>query len=174
MESIYLYMGLIGSVFFTIKLALILFGHDADVNDLDAMDPDNLDFKFLSIQTLSIFIASVGWMGLLLHRHFNLDIYASFSISFIFGILCAYIQVWTFTKVKGLAQINKLDLNNAIGKVGIVYLDIPENGVGEIQISFQGSMKNCKAVSETSESISAFVQIEVTSVRNNLLVIKKV
>ena len=156
LETIYFYMALVGTIFFVIKFALSLFGHDGDLSELDAMDPDNLDFKFLSLQTLSIFSASLGWMGLL-----------------VFGFVCAFFEIWIFTKVKGLSQINTLDLANAIGKVGKVYLTIPAYGEGEIQVSFQGSMKNLKAVSSSGEKIPAFTEIKVSSVRDGILVVER-
>jgi len=172
-ETIYFYLALAGTIFFIIKFALSLFGHDSDFGALDEMDPDNLDFKFLSLQTLSIFSASLGWMGLLLYRHTELGVYISFALAFVFGISTAFFEVWIFTKVKGLAQINELDLTGAIGKVGKVYLTIPENGEGEIQVGFHGSMKNLKAISESGEKIAAFTEVKVSSVKNGILVVEK-
>lgn len=173
LETIYFYMALIGTIFFTIKFALSLFGHDADLSGIDALDPEDLDFKFLSLQTLSIFSASLGWMGLLLYKQTDLGVYVSFALSLIFGFGCAFFEIWIFTKVKGLSQVNTLDLANAIGKVGKVYLTIPEEGEGEIQVSFQGSMKNLKAVSLYGEKIPAFTEIKVSSVRDGILVVER-
>lgn len=171
-ETIYFYMAVVGTSLFLLKFGLSLFGH-GDVHDFDAMDPDNLDFKFLSLQTISVFIASLGWMGLLLFKHTGYGIYISFAAALLFGIACATFDVWLLTKVKGLDQVSKVDLSNAIGKSGIVYLTIPENGVGEIQVSFQGSMKNLKAISETGEKIDSFTEIKVSSVRDGILVVEK-
>jgi len=173
LETIYFYMALVGTIFFAIKFALSLFGHDGDLSDLDAMDPDNLDFKFLSLQTLSIFSAGLGWMGLLLYKRTEFGVYISFALALLFGFACAFFEIWIFTKVKGLSQINKLDLANAIGKVGKVYLTIPEYGEGEIQVSFQGSMKNLKAISQSGEKIPAFTEIKVSSVRDGILVVER-
>ena len=86
--------------------------------------------------------------------------------------MSAAFEIWIFTKVKGLAQVNELNLSNAIGKIGKVYLTIPENSVGEIQVSFQGSMKNIKAVSLSGEKIPAFTEIKVSSVRDGILVVE--
>ena len=44
--------------------------------------------------------------------------------------------------------------------------------VGEIQVSFQGSMKNIKAVSLSGEKIPAFTEIKVSSVRDGILVVE--
>ncbi|MBP9888584.1 MAG: NfeD family protein [Leptospiraceae bacterium] len=173
LETIYFYMALVGTIFFVIKFALSLFGHDGDLSELDAMDPDNLDFKFLSLQTLSIFSASLGWMGLLLFKQTQFGVYISFALALVFGFVCAFFEIWIFTKVKGLSQINTLDLANAIGKVGKVYLTIPAYGEGEIQVSFQGSMKNLKAVSSSGEKIPAFTEIKVSSVRDGILVVER-
>ncbi len=171
-ETIYFYMAVAGTIFFFIKFSLSLFGHDSDIHDVDAFDPDNLDFKFLSLQTISIFSAAFGWMGLFLFKHTDLGIYISFALSSVFGIASAAFEIWIFTKVRGLAQINELKLENAIGKVGKVYMTIPENGVGEIQVSFQGSMKNIQAVSLNGEKIPAFTEIKVSSLRDGILVVE--
>jgi membrane protein implicated in regulation of membrane protease activity len=111
-------------------------------------------------------------MGLFIFKNTGLGVNISFALAFIFGILSATFEIWIFTKVKGLAQINELNLNNAIGKIGKVYLTIPENGVGEIQVSFQGSMKNMKAISDSNEKIPAFTEIKVSSVRDGILVVE--
>ncbi|MBP9162504.1 MAG: NfeD family protein, partial [Leptospiraceae bacterium] len=172
LETIYFYMAVSGTIFFFIKFALSFFGHDSDLHDVDAFDPDNLDFKFLSLQTISIFSAGFGWMGLFIFKNTGLGVNTSFALAFVFGILSAAFEIWIFTKVKGLAQINELNLSNAIGKIGKVYLTIPENSVGEIQVSFQGSMKNIKAVSLSGEKIPAFTEIKVSSVRDGILVVE--
>ncbi|MBP7283670.1 MAG: hypothetical protein KBA66_18935 [Leptospiraceae bacterium] len=173
LESIYFFMAVIGTILFVLKLALSIFGGDSDSIDLDALDPDNTDFKFLSLQTISIFSAAMGWMGLYLYKHTSLGVYISLTLALIFGVVCSGFEIWLFTKVKGLGQINRLDLTNAIGKVGKVYLTIPEFGVGEIQVSFQGSMKNIKAVSSSGEKIPAFEEIKVSSVRDGILVVER-
>ena len=49
LESIYFFMAVIGTILFVLKLALSIFGGDSDSIDLDALDPDNTDFKFLSL-----------------------------------------------------------------------------------------------------------------------------
>ena len=172
LETIYFYMAISGTIFFFIKFALSLFGHDGDLHGADAFDPDNLDFKFLSLQTISIFSAAFGWMGLFIFKQTGLGVNISFALAFVFGFVSAGFEIWIFTKVKGLAQINELNLNNAIGKIGKVYLTIPENSVGEIQVSFQGSMKNIKAMSLTGEKIPAFTEIKVSSVRDGILVVE--
>ncbi|MBK8396007.1 MAG: hypothetical protein IPL26_12325 [Leptospiraceae bacterium] len=172
-ESIYFYTAAIGTFLFVLKLLLSFFGSDTDSIDMDALDPDNLDFKFLSLQTISIFAAAFGWMGMYLQKNTSLAVYLSLTIATVFGLSCSVFEIWLFAKVKGLSQINKLDLANAIGKVGKVYMTIPEYGVGEIQVSFQGSMKNLKAISKSGEKISAFEEIKVSSVKDGILVVER-
>lgn len=167
-------MGILGTAFFLIRFAFSFFGADAGIDsDIGEIDPDNMDFKFLSLQTISIFSLSAGWMGVFLTKRTDFSKVEGALVSLVFGLFCGFVEVWIFTKVKGLAQINVLNYKDAVGKIGKVYLKIPENGVGEIQIAFGGSLKNVKARSIDGEEIESFKDVEVLRNEENILVVRK-
>ena len=67
-----------------------------------------------------------------------------------------------------------LNLNNAIGKVGSVYLPIPakRDGFGKVQIKVQG-LQTLDAMTDYEEKIKTGSVVEVIEILNNgILVVK--
>lgn len=157
------------SVLYVAKLALS-FIVDADA----AMDIPDHDFQFFSLQTILLFLLSYSWMSIFLIQGTKMnELYSSF-FGLIFGIMMSAFEIFLFTQVRKMHEVHITDVNKAIGEIGTVYLTIPEGGVGEVQVSFEGSLKNMKAVSQDGKSISAFHQIKVVSIQDSdiLVVIK--
>ena len=119
-----------------------------------------LSFKFLSLQGLTAFFMMFGLVGLAIHRA---GVWAVFSIGG--GILAGMFTIWVigiiFTLMSGLQSEGNINLKNAIGKQGTVYLTIPENGSGQVQVVVQGSLKVLDAVSENNQKILSKEKIKV-------------
>ena len=65
------------------------------------------------------------------------------------------------------------DINNAIGSEGTVYLTIPADGSGQVQVSYQGKMHIDDAYHEAGTELKTGEKIEVVSVRGgNTLVVR--
>ncbi len=143
-------------------------GFDADIDfdgDIDHPSTD-VSFKFLSLQGLTAFFMIFGLVGLALHRA---DLWPIISIAG--GSLMGTLTVWliglVFTAMMGLQREGTINIKNAIGQQGSVYLNIPATGSGQVQVVVQGSLKIFDAVSEGKNKIPTGSKIKVVGVVDN-------
>mgnify|MGYP003751094291 FL=1 len=105
-----------------------------------AFDSDHgIGFQFLSIKNLVGFFAIFGWTGIaLLSGGKGLGI--TIIISVLAGLAMMVIMATIVYYLGKLSEHNVLNLNNAKGKIGTVYLKIPaeRKGMGKVQIIVQG------------------------------------
>jgi len=64
------------------------------------------------------------------------------------GLLAVWLISWVFTLFGRLQHSGTMDLRNAIGKNGRVYLTIPKGGTGKVEVEVQGGLNVLDAVSE--------------------------
>ena len=75
-----------------------------------------------------------------------------------------------------LAESGTLNMKNAVGKLGEVYLVVPGNrgGMGKVQLNVQGSLRTLDAITDDTENISTSSIIEVLEVIDDqILLVKK-
>ncbi|MCB1191336.1 MAG: NfeD family protein [Leptospiraceae bacterium] len=169
--KVFWFMAISGTIAYLIKLVIGFIGGEFSIDDIEL---DNEDFQYFSFQTLFMLVMSIGWMGIFTIEYLTWDLLRGISISVAFGIFVACIEVYIFYKLRSLHEIHVGNTQNAIGKIGKVYLTIPENGTGEVQVSFEGSLKNMKAISENGENIKSFTDVKVIGVKDNTLIVSKV
>ena len=121
-------------------------GDLGDGGDIDHASTD-FSFKFLSLQGLTAFFMMFGLVGLALLR-------ANFwaLVSIVGGMIAGLFTVWVigliFTAMRQLQSSGTIQIKNAIGQQGSVYLNIPASGSGQVQVAVQGSLKIFDAVSD--------------------------
>ena len=76
------------------------------------------------------------------------------------------------TLFKEMETSGTADINNAIGETGEVYMRIPDNGKGQVQVPLQGTLKTLDAMSANNEKIDTGTLIVVTKVLAGVLVVK--
>ena len=155
---------LVGGLLFLMWFLLLMIGGAASdlfdgMFDIQIGDTD-LSFKALTFQGLSSFLMMFGLIGLMFSE---MEVHMALAI---FGGLCAgTFSMWTVSKLmntfKELEQDQTMDLDNANGATGTVYLRIPAKGEGQIQITFQGAMRTMDAISADSVEIPTGSLIQV-------------
>lgn len=148
---------LVGTLFFVLRLVLMLVGvgvdHDTgDVltdggllgggHDADAPvgyphdhhgDPASL-FKFLTIQSALLFAMGFGWTAFGFLRGTK----AGFGPSALLGVVGGVAMVAVFTKLlqatRRLEQSGTFDIGGTVGAEGQVYVTVPEQGRGRGQV----------------------------------------
>jgi membrane protein implicated in regulation of membrane protease activity len=113
-------------------------------------------------------------MGVFLKMNTAMETAFLFLISFGFAVVPTAFEIWLFAKLKGLEEISEKNPAEAIGKIGKVYLTIPENGIGEIEIAFGGGLRIWKAKSLNGNRIESFSQIKVEQFDGSILIVSKV
>ncbi len=176
---IYFIMALVGTLFYVLKIALMLMGGDADSDfdsDLDSHPDGTSSFTLLSIQSILAFIMAAGWIGLACRREWEFGEYTSILIASVFGFLMMLLNSYFSLKIKSLNDENKFDLEDTVGKEGIVYARIPAKGKGQgqVEIVVQGSKKIIPAKSASKE-IDSFKEVKIVEVKNNsVLIVEKI
>tara|TARA_B100000902_G_C27002473_1_gene760563 strand:- start:54 stop:650 length:597 start_codon:yes stop_codon:yes gene_type:complete len=155
---------LVGGLLFLLWFVLMMVGGAASdlfdgLFDIQIGDTD-LSFKALTFQGLSAFLMMFGLIGLMIS-----EMDAPQALSILGGLGAGGVSMWTVSKLfdtfKELEQSGTMDLENANGATGTVYLRIPASGQGQIQITFQGAMRTMDAISIDGVEIPTGALIQV-------------
>ena len=184
-EVIYWASTIIGGTLFILRLGMMLIGGDlgSDGGDIPG-DTGNVDvsvehadadisFKLLSVQGLTSFFMMFGLVGLALLKA-NLHV----LITILGGAIAGFITVGAtgliFSQMKRLQTEGTIMIQNTVGSEGTVYLTIPKNGTGQVQVIVQGSLKIFDAVSSTKNQIATGEKVRVSGVASgNTLIVEK-
>ena len=154
-------------------------GTDAHVDTHMHADTDTdhgayASFRFLSLQSLTAFIMIFGLSGLALF-HSDLPVVVTFIGSLFFGFAAAWALIWMLNQLMTLQSDGTLNIENAVGEKGSVYLTIPAKSSGQVQITIQGALKIYDAIAADGKKIPTGEKIRVTGVENNrTLIVEKV
>lgn len=188
-EIIYWASTIIGGTLFILRAAMMLLGGslsdvtdaglDLDLNgDFDAdVSGDHTDadvsFKLISIQGLTSFFMMFGLVGLALLKA-NVPVLLTVFGGMIAGLITVAITGLVFSQMKRLQTEGTIDIQTTIGTEGSVYLTIPKNGTGQVQLIAQGSLKIFDAVSNNKTVIATGEKIHVLGVTSgNTLIVEK-
>lgn len=186
LEKIFMVCALVGGILFLFRLVLQFMGHSdgdvphdiggIDVHDIHTGDTGtDISFKLLTFQGVTSFLMMFGLVGLTLSRQGKAGIIIS-----TFGALAAgFGTVWAVSKLFKIMlrfeASGNIDNNAAIGQEGSVYLHIPPNGTGKIQLRIQGHLREYDAVTDDEEELKTGDNIKVIRVINgNVMVVSKI
>jgi len=184
LEKFYLFAAIAGGVVFIIRFGLALIGmdHDADFDvatgvdgdiDLDHGDSD-ASFQVLSVQSISAFVLMFGMVGLTFTQIFpGVMEFMSILPAAVAGVITVWIIVKLMSLLYGLQSSGTMDVKNAIGAEGTVYLNIPEGGCGKVQVSFQNRLVEFDAVSQDGSELKTGTHIRVVFMKGDNLVVEK-
>ncbi|MFT4601339.1 MAG: hypothetical protein ACI857_001519 [Arenicella sp.] len=177
-EHVYWIIALVASiVFVVIFIGTIVGGADADMEGVDTdMDADGgIGFQFISIKNVTGFFTIFAWTGIGSIRNGNT---ATFTIlmSIAAGLVMMFIMAWLFSFIAKQAESGTLQIKNAVGQIGEVYITIGANrsSIGKIQIKVQGSLRELEALSDEEEDLKQGNVVKVLEViSGELLLIEK-
>lgn len=185
-EIIYWASTIIGGTLFILRLIMLFIGAGAGEHDIDtAFDSGDHDlsgdhgdadvnFKLLSLQGLTSFFMMFGLVGLALLKA-GLPVFLTVVGGVLAGLATVAIVALIFTQMKRLQADGTLNIQNTIGKDGDVYLNIPANGSGQVQVIVQGSLKIFDAISGRKSPIATGEKVRVVGVQGgNTLIVEKI
>jgi hypothetical protein len=174
--QVYKYCAIVGGVLVGLQLVLQLlgFGGDADV-DADHGDlhgeagtegHGNLFFGVLSFKALSAFAGVFGLVGLIAWD--SLGQAARIGTAAGAGVASMFVVAWT---MRGLARLNAsgtVNVRNAVGANGTVYLRIPGRGEGrgKVTLEIQGRSMELPAVTD-GDTLETGMQVTVEAVEGD-------
>jgi hypothetical protein len=138
----------------------------------DHVDAD-ISFKLMSVQGLTSFFMMFGLVGLALLKA-GLPVLLTVLGGMLAGLVTVAITGLIFTQMKRLQTEGTINIQNTIGTEGSVYLTVPKNGTGQVQIIVQGSLKIFDAVSKNKSVIATGEKVHVVGVAaGNTLIVEK-
>jgi len=180
-ELIYWVSTIVGGTLFLLRVGLMLIGGGISDDGLDAALDDaggyhdaDVSFKLLSLQGLTSFFMMFGLVGLALLKA---DLYV--LITLVGGIAAGLVSValtgLLFTQMKRLQTDGTINIQSTVGSEGSVYLNIPKEGNGQVQIIAQGSLKIFDAMSKSKTAIATGEKVRVVGVATgNTLIVEKI
>lgn len=178
-EKIYWCIAIPFSVLFLIQIILTFFGGDIDDIEADG-DSDvsiehdtGIEFQFITLKNLVAFFTIFGWAGVACLDS-GLGIGKTLIISFLSGFVMMTIMASIVYFMGKLTDSGTLNLNNAVGRTGSVYLTIPakRNGLGKVQIKVQG-LQTLDAMTDNEEDIKTGAVVDVIKILNNEILVVK-
>jgi len=192
--TVYLLMGAVGSTLLIVQFALTLLGfghHDFDTGSADFDHPGEIPldhagdahdathghgadhgessmfFRMLSFRALVAAAAFFGWSGLAATEG-GLSEMRAFSVAFGAGLLAMYLVAWLMHALTRLHAEGNVEIAQAIGASGTVYLSIPANreGFGKVHVNVQQRTMEYSAVTR-DDTLPTGMPIVVVGVIDN-------
>jgi hypothetical protein len=167
-EKIYLWMSIIGGGFLLLQVILQVIGLDSHADGMDGdvhvdvdVDHDvgdghhhgNAFFGILSFKALVSFVAIFGLTGLTLLDKTDLGQPLRILYSGLAGFAAMLIVAWLMRMLHSLSSSGTVQLQNAVGREGAVYLRIPgqNEGRGKVTFELQGRTVELAAMTDGEE-----------------------
>ena len=174
---------LAASLIFIIQSVLTFLGADADSDfdadidtSMDGSDLSNIDggSNLYTFRNFVNFILGFGWSAILLQESIPFTPLL-IVVSVLIGIALVAAVMYLFKWLASMQQSGNINLQkSAAGCEGKVYLTIPasRSGVGKVQITIAGAVREYDAVTESDEPLKTGLQIRVVDAldANTLLV----
>ncbi len=117
-------------------------------------------FQLLSLRSVIAFGMLFGWAGAL-YLDLGLSIEESVLRGLVWGGAGMVLVAYFFYKVQQLSESHNRNLSSCIGNEGEVYLDIPENGAGQIRVMESGAVNYISARSKDGQPIQNKTPVRV-------------
>jgi hypothetical protein len=187
LEKIYLMCAVFGGAFFVLRTILMLsgIGHedagmdmdaDADAGDFDhdshhLEDVDHGDhgdhdagLRLLTLQGLTAFIMMFGATGFAFSRGSFLGNVMTFIVGAAAGLFAMWLVAKGFALMRSMQSIGTMRFSDAIGEEGSVYLTIPAEGIGKIQVMISGRLMVVDAVSQDNVELKTGARVCVSEI----------
>jgi len=183
LEQAFAIAAVLGSAVFVIQLVMMLLGtdHGADAHapgmeashDVAHADSD-IAFQILSVQSVTAFVMVFGFAGFAMSRGSGFGALPSLGVAIVAGLAAMWLVAKTFAVFRKMQSSGTLDLGNAVGQTGRVYLGIKPDVPGKIEVAVQGRLQIFDATSETGEPLPTDTRVVVVRVESqNVMVVKR-
>ncbi len=183
-DTIYAYIAVGASGFFILQSIFTFIGigdnfeidtdFDAEVDmDINISDGLNMTFHLFTIRGIISFFMVFGWTGVILSN--ELGNVAVFFISLGTGTVMLFLIALVYHFFDKISQEGNIDIKDAIGKQGSVYIPIPHRneGIGKVQIIVGESLKTLDAIAK-DQPIKTGSQVKVVGIINEMLEVEEI
>lgn len=169
LESVYWAVAIPASGILVILMILTFLGGEVDADvadaDLEVEGDAGIGFQFFSLKNLVGFFTVFGWVGLAMIDG-GYSTLATLAVSSLCGLVMMTIMAAIFFLLMRLAESGTLNMKNAIGKHGEIYLIVPgkRGGMGKVQITIQGGLRELSAMTDDEHDLPTNSIITVTEI----------
>lgn len=140
-----------------------VFGENFNPGDHDISGLEGL--RILSVRGIIAFFVVFGWMGVALSGaglKLAVNLLISFAAGFITMVLIALLMKW----VMKLQSNGTMDIRNALGCAGRIYLTVPEmrRGQGKVNVTVQGQLREFECVTDMDNPIPTGAEVTVIGI----------
>ena len=166
----------LGTVFFVLRLVLMLIGHgDAHGDVPHDVHPDPGEaFKVFSLQAFAAFFMGFGWAGIAAMRGAGLGIPPSLVIGAGGGAGLVWLLAALLRAVWSMQSSGNIDISEAIGLSGQAYVNIPSSrsGRGQVRVVIEDRQRLFNAVTDgPTIPTGTLVQVVGTNPDNTITVL---
>jgi len=179
LQKIYAYIAIPASAVMMIQTILLFLGiGDGSDPDIDGIDDISFGDDGLSLFTIRGIVAMLcvgGWSGIVMIE-MGVPYTVTVLLSFLFGAAALFGMAMLIKLILKLQSSGNIDYQNAVGKVGHVYIPIPPNmtGTGKINVTFQDKYTELSAMSDEDEPLKTGEAIRVISANDDgILIVKR-
>lgn len=190
LELLFASCAVFGTVLLAIRLLLLFIGgfddgHTADTGDMDGgmdagdmdhtgdMHDSDLSFKLLSLQGITAFFMMFGLVGWAVIRQGQYPPLVPIASGTAAGLVTVWIMKKIFQIAGSLQSSGTLDLKNAVGREGTVYLTIRPGQSGKVQVDVQERVTILEAVTGENREIKTGEPVRVIGLTAGKLVVEK-
>ena len=149
-------------------------GMDVDVSADTATDGDSGPFQLFTFRNFINFLLGFGWSIISFEKAIE-NQFVLILVSAVIGVLLVMAVMAIFRFMSRMEQSGTINMANAVGCKGNVYLKIPgeKRGEGKVQISIQGAIREFNALT-AGEELETGAPIRVVEVINdNTLLVER-
>lgn len=168
-QQIFFLIALPSTVILILQTILLLLGigeEDGDVDaDLDGDATGDDGLSIFSVRGILSMFCIMGWSGFALLES-SLPPIVSVLISVTLGILTLFGIAYLMRGINRLQSSGNLQISNAIGKVGQVYIPIPGKAAaaGKINLTVQEQYREFSAITMQENDLKTGVYVRVVAV----------
>lgn len=184
-NNAYFYVALGATIFFVLQSIFTFLGvgdnfevdadFDGDIDiDAGAIDGISMTFHLFTVRGIIAFFMIFGWSGFILTNAGYEDL-AVLLISLGTGTLMLVLVALVYYFFKRIEQEGNMNIQDAVGKQGSVYIPIPKRneGLGKVQIIVGESLRTLDAISK-KDPIKTGTQVKVVGIINEMLEVEEI
>lgn len=155
-------------------------GHDAGGHGAASAHGDghhtgsDSSFKMLTLQGVMGFLLMFGLTGFVLNGIAITGGIISAAGALAAGVASMWLIAKLFSLLLHLQSSGTVEIANAVGQEGTVYLTIPAGGTGKVQVVVQGRLLEYEAVSDAKTPLVPGDTVLVVYFKGNTLVVHKI
>jgi membrane protein implicated in regulation of membrane protease activity len=170
LELVFTACALVGGTMFLIRLVLQLlgFGTDEPVDHPGEIDASHTDasFKMLSLLGITAFLMMFGLGGRAMLESRPGHALPALVVALLAGGISMWLMAWLFKAMKKMQSDGTARPEKAVGLEGSVYLTIPANDVGKVQIAVNGRLSVLDARAAGGQSLPTGARVKVVRIAN--------